>query len=96
IKLANGSQQDLATARRELNNWGRFKLVESCQQADIAVWISSRSNKAADVCGVTLQVLGSADNVVLWSGSLRCKEKTSPLLVRLVRQLKIDIRHIKK
>jgi hypothetical protein len=96
IKLANGSQEDLATARRELKKWGRFKVVESCPQADVAVWLASRNLPAADICGATLQVLGAQDNAVLWTGSMRCKTKTSPLVIRLIRQLKTDISHTKK
>jgi hypothetical protein len=96
IKMLNGSKQDEAIARKDLKAWGRYKLVESCPDADVALWISAREHGPNDLCAVRVQVLGAKDNNILWYGDRKCSSRTSPAVDLLVRKLKKDVTGMKK
>jgi hypothetical protein len=96
IKLLNGSKQDEAVARKDLKAWGRYKLVESCPEADVALWISARDHGPNNLCAVRVEVLGAKDNKIMWYGDHKCATKTSPAVDVLVRRLRKDVNGIKE
>jgi hypothetical protein len=96
IKLLNGSKRDEAVARKDLKLWGRYKLVESCPDADVALWISAREHGPNDLCAVRVQVLGATDNKILWYGDHKCSTSTSPTVDLLVRRLRKDVTGMNK
>lgn len=91
IKLLNGSRQDEAVARKDLKVWGRYKLVDSCPEADAALWISARNHGPNNLCAVRVEVLGAKDNKIMWYGDHKCATKTSPAVDFLVRRLRKDV-----
>ncbi len=95
IKLLNGSKQDEAVARKDLKLWGHYKLVESSPDADVALWISARSQGPNNLCAARVQVLGATDNKILWYGDRKCSSKTSPAVGLLVRRLRKDVTAMK-
>lgn len=96
IKLLNGSKQDEAVARKDLKLWGRYKLVESCTQADVALWISARAHGPNNLCAVRVQVLGATDDNILWYGDRKCSTKTSAAVDLLVKKLHRDVAGMQK
>jgi len=96
LHLGNGSDKDLAEARRELKTWGRFKLVDDCSSSDVAIWITARYVPEAEICGAIVQVQGISDKAILWTGNKHCKTKTDEVVGQLVRQLRADMTHMKK
>ena len=91
IKLLNGSKQDEAVARKDLKTWGHYKLVESCPEADVALWISTRNHGPNNLCAARVEVLGAKDNKILWYGDHKCSGNTSPAVDQLVRRLRKDV-----
>ena len=96
IKLLNGSKEDEAVARKDLKLWGRYKLVESCPQADVALWISAREHGPNNLCAVRVQVLGATDDNILWYGDRKCSTKSSPAVGLLVKKLRKDVTAMNK
>lgn len=96
IKMLNGSPRDQAAARRELRSWGQFKLLDNCSGADVAVWVSAKHSQVEGVCGAIVQVLGTSDNSILWSGTKSCSTRTDVAVGQLVRKLRQDVTPGKK
>lgn len=96
MHLGNGTDKDLEEARRELKSWGRFKLVDNCSAADVAIWITARYVPEAEICGAILQVQASSDHSILWTANKHCKTKPDVVVGQLVRQLRADMTHMKK
>lgn len=96
IHLGNGTDKDLAEARRQFKSWGRFKLVDNCSAADLAIWVTARYIPEADVCGAILQVQAASDHAILWTANKHCKTKTDVVVGQLVRQLRADMTRMKK
>lgn len=96
IKLLNGPTEDEAVARKDLKLWGRYKIVESCPEADVALWISAREHGPEDLCAVRVQVLGATDDTILWYGNRKCSTKSSPAVDLLVKRLRKDVTAMSK
>ena len=91
IHMLHGTDKDTAAARKELRNWGRYKLVDECSQSDVTFLVIARYAPEVDTCGAIVQAQGTSDSAILWTGNAKCKTRTDIIVGRIMRDLRAEV-----
>ena len=91
IHMIHGTYKDMRAARKELKNWGHYKLVEECSKADLTVHVIARYAPEVDACGAVVQVQDTADNAILWTGNQKCKTRPDVVVSHIFRDLRKEV-----
>ena len=91
IHMLHGTDKDMAEARKELKNWGRYKLVDECSKAEVTILIIARYSREVETCGAVVQVQDTANQAILWTGNQKCKTRTDVVVGHILRSLRAEV-----